>query len=125
MKRNPAQYTGQKVRWDIPGGRIELGSTLLQNLKREIKEETGIVEVSRESLLGAQDIFWTDKHTVRLTYISRVTVDNVCLSPEHTAYKWVKLVDLLKIKDLDKYLKQLLKDKAIMSFIKDYVKKAR
>ena len=60
-------------------------------------------------------------HLVRLTYVSRVNSTTVRLSNEHTEYKWVGLDVMVKIKDLDVYLKKLLKDKSIMSFIKDYI----
>jgi 8-oxo-dGTP diphosphatase len=125
LRRNPSKYLGKVDLWDVPGGRIETSASLLRNLAREVKEETGISEVSREKMLGAQDILWTNfegknVHLVRLTYISHVTSDKVKLSDEHTEYKWASIADLAKTKDLDAYLKQLLKDKAIMSFIKDY-----
>ncbi len=42
------QRVKNKIVWDLPGGRIEYGSDPIENLKREIFEETGIeVEVER------------------------------------------------------------------------------
>jgi ADP-ribose pyrophosphatase YjhB (NUDIX family) len=120
LKRNSVKYKGLGNVWDIPGGRIDGVESLAQNLKREVKEETGISRVTLISLLAAQDIIKPGFHVIRLTYLSRVTSDKVVLdNVEHTEYLWVTLEDLVKTKGLDPYLKGILKDKTITSFIKD------
>ncbi len=128
LRRNEDKYKELRGFWDIPGGRIEPGSDLISNLKREIYEETKLSGVTPISLFGAQDIFDHDKkyyHVVRLTYISRVTTNKVILDDENIDYKWVDLEELLKVKNLDKYLKTLIKDKNIMSFIKSIINKTK
>ena len=123
LKRNPAKYKGMGNLWDIPGGRIDGVGSLAQNLKREVKEETGISRVTLISLLAAQDIIKPGFHVIRLTYLSRVTSEKVILdNVEHTEYLWATLGDLIKTKGLDPYLKGILKDKTITSFIKDKLK---
>ncbi len=120
LKKNPAHFKGATAYWDIPGGRIETGSDLYTNLKREIKEETGISRVTPLKLLAAQDIDRPTFHVIRLTYLSRVTSDKVMVnSSEHTAHKWVTVEELLKISNKDPFLKAILKDKGLVSFIKD------
>lgn len=34
VKRSPEKYKNVRGDWDIVGGRIEMGSTLIENLKR-------------------------------------------------------------------------------------------
>jgi len=120
LRKNPSHYKGATDYWDIPGGRIETGTDLLINLKREVKEETGISRVTVLRLLAAQDIIRPTFHVARLTYLSRVTSDKVKLNgEEHTDHKWVTLDELVRIKPIDPYLKAILKDKAVMSLIKD------
>lgn len=117
LKRDQKLYKTVNNLWDIPGGRILKGKTLLDNLKREVFEETGIKSLNVLGILGAQDIIKLGRHIVRITYISRVTSPRVLLSKEHTEFGWLSLPDLLRIGGLDRHTKELIKDKKIMSFI--------
>ena len=36
-------HPSKKMYWDIPGGRVEKGESLIETLMREVKEETGFV----------------------------------------------------------------------------------
>ncbi len=123
MLRTNAAFYGFKVAfWNVPGGRINVGESLTKALAREIQEEVGISRVTSIKLLKAQDIIKPELHVVRLTYISRVTSEKLVLDPkEHTDYKWVTLDELMKIKPMDPYLKAILKDKGVMSLIKDTI----
>jgi 8-oxo-dGTP diphosphatase len=83
--------------WDIPGGRVEEGNTLIETLNREIKEETGITEIINEEFITA--VVSNHKFTIEsghnvglVLFIYEVDIpDNVTikLSDEHTAYEWV------------------------------------
>ena len=82
LKRNPVKYPGTKGDWDIVGGRIDPGTKLLENLKREVKEETGLEIISEPKLIHAQDIIPnSEKHVVRLSYVGN-TLDEPVLDPE-------------------------------------------
>lgn len=70
LHRSPYKYPEVSSFWDIVGGRIKKGKTLIENLKREIKEETNLDLDGEPKLVGASDILRVDtKHIVRLTYI--------------------------------------------------------
>jgi len=137
IKRNPETYTGVSARWDLPGGRIEAGASLLENLKREIKEETNLDLLKEPRLIAAQDIFAsliadsrglhaeerrmktkmeTSKretfHVVRLTYTGEIEGD-VILSKEHTDFRWVTFEELKIFEPLDSYVKKLLEEGVI------------
>ena len=95
--------------WDIPGGRINPGVPLLENLKREIFEETGLELKSAPKLIAAQDILRIEGlHVVRLTYVANIEGDVKVDGNEHTGYKWVSLDELKQVEVLDIYLKALL-----------------
>lgn len=83
--------------WDIPGGRIdEDENSLLETLKREIREETGINELlSHEfftTVISNHQIPEDDKlrGLVLMVYKVKIPVDSkIKMSKEHVAYEWV------------------------------------
>jgi 8-oxo-dGTP pyrophosphatase MutT (NUDIX family) len=86
-------------KWDIPGGRIDVGVDLMGNLSRELREEIGLenLDLSNATLLCAQDILQETIHVVRLTYLLAGDFDHFTpkLSHEHVRYRWTSL-DVLK-----------------------------
>ncbi len=124
IKRNPSLYKEVNNLWDIPGGRINSGSSLEENLKREIFEEVGIVSAKILGLISAQDIIKPNKHVVRLTYVSCATGSiDLILSEEHTEYQWVSIEDIQNIVGLDHYVRDIITDKNKLSFIKYLINK--
>jgi ADP-ribose pyrophosphatase YjhB (NUDIX family) len=49
--------------WSLPGGRVEMGETLLEALVREVQEETAL-EVVAGDYIGYVEIFGDDSHFV-------------------------------------------------------------
>ena len=118
LKRNPSVYKNDKLLLDIPGGRIDSGLSLEENLKREVLEETGINTIEVLGILSAQDIFYENNHVIRLTYVSRVTGEVVVLSEEHESFEWIPLESVLSREgEVDELVVKVIKDK--MSFIVD------
>ena len=111
LLRSKEKYPEVGGKWDIPGGRIDAGATLEDNLKREIKEETGLEVSTINKLLAAQDIIKPEKekHTVRLTYLGEADGE-VKLSDEHTDFKWLPLSEIKKLEPIDRYLKEVLEN---------------
>jgi 8-oxo-dGTP diphosphatase len=59
--------------WDLPGGGLELGETLLQGLRREVQEETGLVAFQVMGLLTVVEGFFPQPeghlmHTLNIVY---------------------------------------------------------
>lgn len=107
LLRSMEKYQDIGQRWDIPGGRIDIGVSLFENLKREVLEETSLVLKEEPVLCGAQDILNPDKHVVRLTYRGNATGE-VVLSDEHTEFKWLTLEELKELHNFDPYAKDII-----------------
>lgn len=107
LRRAKEKYPDVKDGWDIPGGRINIDSDLLENLKREVLEETGLVLVGELRLVAAQDIMKPDKHVVRLTYVGEGDGE-IILSDEHDAFDWFSIEDLRRLEGCDHYLLELI-----------------
>lgn len=111
LRRNPEVYENVDDLWDIPGGRIDPGLSLIDNLKRELMEETSIELKSAPKLIAAQDILKVkDRHVVRLTYKATTEQEPQLDGEEHTEYKWLTLEELGSLEGLDKYFKEVLED---------------
>lgn len=103
----------KQPKWDVVGGRIVSGTPLLENLKREVKEETGLKLLRVEKILAAQDILRVaGKHVVRLTYLGWADGKIKLDEEENTEYKWFSLSEMKKIpkKNLDIYFAEVLKE---------------
>ena len=107
VRRNEEKYPEIGAKWDIVGGRINPGSTLMENLQREVIEETGLEIKDEIKLITAQDILKTNKHVIRLTYTG-LADGEVKLSDEHSDFKWLSLEEIKKLEPLDYYVKKVL-----------------
>jgi len=84
--------------WDIPGGRIKGEDSVLETLRREIEEETGIADVQNPTFLTAV----VSNHRIPLDgddwaglllMVYKVTTPNdskITISEEHSNYEWVE-----------------------------------
>lgn len=81
-----------KGKWDVPGGRIQPEEKLLDGLKREVKEESGL-EVAPGPVLGVFETFPTIKgepcHIVRIYFRCEAKSGEVSLSGDHDMYEWI------------------------------------
>jgi ADP-ribose pyrophosphatase YjhB (NUDIX family) len=114
VRRAVKKYGKTNGSWDIPGGRIDPCTSLLENLAREVREETALELCGTPHLLSAQDIFVGEgeKHVVRLTYIGQAKEGEIVLdTEENTEYVWVSRADLPDHEDLDVYLHEVVQSK--------------
>ncbi len=110
VRRSPKKYPEVGAKWDIVGGRINPGASLLDNLKREIKEETDLDLAETPRLIAAQDILRPpEKHIVRLTYLGTIN-GQPKLDDENLEYRWFTMNEIKALDDLDSYVKKLVND---------------
>lgn len=111
LRRSLTKYPEVSGRWDIVGGRIHPGTPLIENLRREVNEETGLEVVGNPKLIAAQDIFTNnDRHIVRLTYIGQAEGEVVLDTLENDIYHWYLKEELIALNDVDVYVKELLNE---------------
>lgn len=113
-RRNPKKYPEVGAQWDIIGGRIEPGTPLLENLAREVKEETDLDLVGGILLVAAQDIIrLPERHVVRLTYLGTIDGDPK-VDEEHLEAGWFSGDEIKNLgNDLDAFFKELVDTKII------------
>lgn len=108
LHRNTEKYKSTQGTWDIVGGRIEKGTPLLENLRREVTEETSLSITSEPKLLYAQDIFvGEERHVVRLTYTAETEGELVLDTSENDVYAWLTLEEMRRHEDVDVYVLEI------------------
>ena len=114
LRRSLEKYPEVEGRWDIAGGRIDTGKTLMENLQREVSEETGLELIGIPRLIAAQDILRkTGYHVVRLTYQGKAQGEVKLDTEENNTFKWYSWEELIKLDDVDVYLKELLNNPSL------------
>ena len=119
IRRSPKKYPEVGPRWDIVGCRINPGTELMENLKREVKEEVGLDLNEHPKLVAAQDILRVPgRHVVRLTHIGKID-GHPKIDEESLEFGWFDMEDIKKMKEeeLDIYFKELLNKGLFEKFI--------
>lgn len=76
--------------WEFPGGRIEEGECLIETLKREVKEETGI-DIDVGEPLKVHKFRRLDEDITLTCFLCRHISGSVVLSDEHSTYEWINI----------------------------------
>ncbi|MDP2933011.1 MAG: NUDIX hydrolase [bacterium] len=81
--------------WAFPGGRAQVGETIVDTIKRKIPGETGLKTKQRFTFLDT----YSFKYSTGLTVLLQARSDKVTPNPAEVAdFAWVKTLD-----DLQKY----------------------
>src|SRR3989338_1690518 len=108
VRRSSEKYPEVGAKWDIVGGRINPGQTLLENLAREIKEEVNLNLADEPKLIAAQDILrLPGRHVVRLTFSGRIEGEPR-LDGDHTEFGWFSEAEIKGLDNLDVFFKELV-----------------
>lgn len=101
LKRSARDKHMPKV-WEFPGGKLEDGQTLMQSLKREIKEEAGIsVSVIDDPVV----LFETVKRGrydgfsyIQIVYPVKISGGKIKVGDEHDECGWFSEKEIMKMK---------------------------
>lgn len=96
LRVNPVKLRSKGDYWDLPGGRVQKNQPVIDTLKREIAEETGLTEITDIKELGMVlsnlriPLGGADSVGLILgVYECKARdVDAIVLSDEHTEYRW-------------------------------------
>ena len=107
-------YGDFKDWWEFPGGKMELGETPEDALKREIREELS-TEISVDEFLCTVEYDYLKFHLTMHCYLCSLLTEALHLN-EHEAAKWLT-------KDELESVKWLPADLLVIEELKEYAKK--
>jgi len=82
-------------KWLLPGGKINKGETWLEGLKREIKEEAGIIDFKIKKIMDVSSWLEPEIGYYVVTFLCSTSPNpEIVLSDEHQEYTWTSLNNL-------------------------------
>lgn len=100
-------------RWNLPGGKLDLGEHLTDAVAREVREETGY-KVEVEGLFGVYSYVNLGKHCLRFVFLAHVTGGEPRCGKDILDLRWFDLSQMLALPDRElsrpKVLREMLTD---------------
>lgn len=84
------------LKWDIPGGTVEVGETVEEALLREMLEETHLNVIPIRPIYAYSNLSQIPhRQTVQIVYLCKYIGGDIVLNPEeHDEYQWINCSDL-------------------------------
>ena len=92
------QQRSDNGKWSLPGGNMDIGESVLEAIKREVKEETGL-EITVDRISGVYSdpnhvIAYTDgevRQQFSLCFVAEAVSGQLRISDESFAISWVQI----------------------------------
>lgn len=97
--------------WFTVTGEIEKGESPEDAVKREIKEETGLIPENIISLNWGSIYEWKSEEFKEMNFMAFVNSDEIILNEEHSKYKWLhtdEFIEKIEWDDNKTLLKKVL-----------------
>lgn len=95
--------------WETVGGRMESEISPEDELKREIKEETGLIVQVNDPFNVFSFIRDTGEFVVGISFKCKYLGGEVKLSDEHSEYAWIRPEDFIKYNSTESLYKEIKK----------------
>ena len=96
-------------KWTVPGGKVEFGESVLDAVKREAKEETGL-DVEPVKLIGVDEaIVGNEKHCIFLNFLCKIIGGKVKAGSDAADARWFCKEELEAIELNQPSVKRVLK----------------
>lgn len=91
MGRRP-EHKSYPLQWEFPGGKVETGETSVEGLRRELREELGIISAD-ERLHHTETTTYSDGRTYRVEYFAINAWEGTIRNREFAGIAWVHPAD--------------------------------
>lgn len=100
LKTTDSDQSNDFSGWETPGGRLEVGEEIVDGLKREIKEETGLsVKILFPFNAFSANVEREDS-IIGINYLAEYNGGEVKIDiNEHSCYQWIDMSNMRKLKD--------------------------
>ena len=85
------------LKWDLPGGIIEFGEDIYDSIKREVKEETGLIIENPKPFDVSTRIHRDNEYWLTIAHRADVVGGELEISWEHDLHQWVTIDEFLEL----------------------------
>lgn len=101
IKRNKNEIA-YPSKWCFPGGKVEVGETVMDVLRREVLEEAGLEAEDYKSFVRDYTFVRLDGHNVvGFCFMVKIKSDEVKISEEFEDYRWISPEELYDYDHID------------------------
>ena len=100
LKTTDSNQNNNLSGWETPGGRLEDGEEIIDGLKRELEEETGLDPNILFPFNAYSANVGQEDNIIGINYLAEYTQGDIKMDiNEHSQYQWATISDIRKLKD--------------------------